>query len=403
MIFSTTLSLLYVSLRAQSLVPPTGSGATDRLRIDVLTDLNDVREVWPSTCDAKNGLCHVFQCADILDVWLETIGAARGIEPAFVVISDEAGRPVMLLPLGIETRMGTRVLTFLDLHVADYNVPVLFPWTPDWSRRELHSLWDRVLAALPAVDLMQLEKMPAEVGGKPNPLMHLGTRPWPVSCHIANLGPSWDDFARDRIRPQSRHVRNYRQLERKAPVTYTLARTEEEARGLFDVLMAQKSRRFADTNVPGFDKHPGMECFYRKVTERLFRHGTVIVAAVRSGEDIIATQWGLRHGHRYYYLIPGFEAGRWKKYSPGRILNEGTLRWCLDQRLAADFGIGDEPYKLEYCEEHVELHEVECALNARAQAHLVGHRVRQRMRETTIWQAARPYKWVLRRSLMRKH
>lgn len=351
----------------------------------------------------KGAICHVFQLADVLEAWMDTIGARRGIEPLLVAVTDETGAPLMLLPFGIERRHGIRVLTFLDLHVSDYNVPVLFRATPAWTKDEVRALWSRIVAALPAFDLTQLEKMPELVGDKPNPLLHLGARRWPVSSHIAHLSSPWETFPSPRLKSASRNRKFYRQLEKLSPLTYEVARTQADASRTLDILMRQKARRFAETRVPGFESHPGMEDFYREATARLLDKGVAVVAAIKSGDSVLAAQWGLRHGDSYYYLISGYEAGQWQKYSPGRILHEAMLRWCLENGVTiADFGIGDESYKLEYCDEHIALFEVERAMTMRASLHLLAHRTLAALRETSLWKAVRPYKWVLRRALSRK-
>ena len=65
-------------------------------------------EHWPLSDRPDGAACHVFQCADLLEVWLDTVGAARRTRPVFVGLFDEAGRPMLLLALGIESKRGGR-------------------------------------------------------------------------------------------------------------------------------------------------------------------------------------------------------------------------------------------------------------------------------------------------------
>jgi CelD/BcsL family acetyltransferase involved in cellulose biosynthesis len=54
--------------------------------------------------------------------------------------------------------------------------------------------------------------------------------------------------------------------------------------------------------------------------------------------------------------MPSHEDGEWRQYAPGRLLNEWLMEWSLDNGLKFfDFGIGDEPYKFDYCDVHVPL------------------------------------------------
>jgi CelD/BcsL family acetyltransferase involved in cellulose biosynthesis len=96
-------------------------------RIEVASSLEDFSAQWPTTADRGDARCYPFQCADILQVWCDTIGRANHVEPVFARIVSPEGDPLFLLPLGIEKSSGTRVLRFLDGGVSDYNAPVVYP------------------------------------------------------------------------------------------------------------------------------------------------------------------------------------------------------------------------------------------------------------------------------------
>src|SRR5450759_3425056 len=110
-------------------------------RIRGTNDLRDLAGLWPRTDDVGPARCYAFQCADILEVWHDTIGAARRTQALFVAIVDAEDRPLMLLPLGIERRHGLRALTFLDGGVSDYNAPIVFPVARDWDTRTIGTVW----------------------------------------------------------------------------------------------------------------------------------------------------------------------------------------------------------------------------------------------------------------------
>jgi CelD/BcsL family acetyltransferase involved in cellulose biosynthesis len=337
-----------------------------------------------------------------LKVWLDTIAAARGIEPVLVAVLGPGDTPFMLLALGIERRGPGRVLSFLDGGISDYNGPVLFPETPDLNTSEFMSLWRGILEKIPAFDLLELEKMPRAIGEKANPLLHLGAQRHAVSCHIANLPATWDEYA-SRLKPPVTFQRSGRALRKLGTLTYTPATDMAEAECLLDLMLAQKKRRFVETNAYGYDKFPGMEAFYRAATRAHLADGLVVIAAVRVGTQIIATQWSLRYGGRHYGLIAGHEAGPWSKFSPGRVLNTEMLRWCIENGLSiADFGIGDEGYKFEFCDEHIEILQVERPRTAKGRAYILAREARLRVRKTRLWQALKPYKDRIARVLGKK-
>src|SRR5690242_18023770 len=104
-----------------------GAARAERLQVTVAGSLDDFRDVWPRTNDLKGTAAYVFQCADILEAWIDTFGRARATQILLVLISDAAGQPLMALPLGIEKHGGLSTLSFLDAGVSDYNAPVLYP------------------------------------------------------------------------------------------------------------------------------------------------------------------------------------------------------------------------------------------------------------------------------------
>jgi CelD/BcsL family acetyltransferase involved in cellulose biosynthesis len=122
----------------------------------------------------------------------------------------------------------------------------------------------------------------------------------------------------------------------------------------------------------------------------------VHLSALRAGTDIVATQLGLlQHGH-FYNLIVGFEGGDWRKYSPGILAVEEMLAWCHANGVAeADFGIGDEPYKFDYCERHLPLYRVQKSQTAFGLVFVTHQRLMERLRRLALWQRLRPYKWRL--------
>ena len=129
---------------------------------------------------------YVFQSREFLDIWLDTIGKASRIEPYFIVVRDADGRPVLYLPLIIETKFNVRLLRFMDCGVADYNAPIVAA-DRALSRQEFHEVWADVLALLPGFDVIDLKKIASDVAGAVNPLTYLDCTPFGESGHAIVL------------------------------------------------------------------------------------------------------------------------------------------------------------------------------------------------------------------------
>ena len=378
--------------------PGTSGSKTRDARLLVSSDFDTFAGLWPRAAEPGDALFHVFQSAEFLQVWLDTIGQARGITPCFCAVLDAGGAPLMLLPLGIERRGGVRVLTFLDGGAADYNAPVLFGATPEWNGEQVAAILADVFAALPPFDVIQFEKMPAAVLGLANPLRHMPAERWPCDGHAAVLTESWEAYAAAHIRHSRRFAGHVRQLMRSSPLSYTVA-DAKVGEAWLELLFAQKQARFVETRVPGFSEQPGMHEFYRLATRRFIGSGLVHLSAIMAGGEVIATQWGLRQGDRYYYLICGFEEN-WRKFAPGRLVIEAMLQWCHEDGVALlDFGIGDEAYKYEYCDVHLKLYSAVKPVSLRGRAYAARLRALAWLRNMTVWQKLRPYKWIVLRHL----
>jgi CelD/BcsL family acetyltransferase involved in cellulose biosynthesis len=110
---------------------------------------------------------------------------------------------------------------------------------------------------------------------------------------------------------------------------------------------------------------PGLEDFYRETTRRL-GDGPVHLSALLLDDKVLAAHWGYVAADRFYHLMPAHETGEWLAYAPGRLLNEWLLEWSIGRGLKFfDFGIGDEPYKFDYCDVHVPLYDALLPVSAK--------------------------------------
>ncbi|KQT78213.1 GNAT family N-acetyltransferase [Methylobacterium sp. Leaf466] len=370
------------------------------LQVRVSDSLAAFAAHWPRSDRMGEARCHVFQCCDVLDLWLETVGRTRGTRPVFVGIFDGLGEPVMLLPLGIEASRGARILAFLDGTITDYGMPVLFPAADAIDARLWADLWPRIKAALPAYDVAVFDKMPAAFGGIRNPLMHLEPTAMGTSGHAIDLDCSLAALD-ERLPVRSSHRRIVRKLEREMPVRFAVARTEAEVTAFMDHLVETKSRKFDETRVPGFEL-PGKLAFYREAARTMALGGPVVVSGILAGETVIASQWSFVLGERFYNILSGYSDEPWRRYAPGRILNDRTVRWCHEQGYRVfDFGIGDEAYKDEYCDIVVPLYQAVEAASVMGRGNVALDALVERLRETTLWKRLRPLKWRLMRALRR--
>jgi CelD/BcsL family acetyltransferase involved in cellulose biosynthesis len=343
--------------------------------------------------------CSIFQCAELIEIWLDTVGKARRIRPVFAGVYDTAGRPMMLLALGIERHRGTRILTFLDGTVVDYNQPIMFPAAHVIDAGAWSEIWATIITALPAFDATLFDRMPERIGALPNPLLRLGGSRLDQSGHAMNLAGSSTEVE---ARLPHRKVRNRlrRQLSALGPVVFRVAESVAEADVFLQQVMASKTRQFTKTRVPGFEV-PGKRAFYLAATRRLPCPETVHVSALTVGNVIVACHWGLVLEGRFYLILTAYDEN-WRRFSPGALHHEALIRWCHARGMSRfDFGIGDEAYKGDYCDSLIPLYKVEIGSSNMGRIYLAIGRFMARIRTTFIYRRLRPLKWIVLRAIHR--
>lgn len=358
--------------------------------------------IWPSAADPAGAVLHVFQSREFIEVWQASYGASARRKPYFVTVQDAKGQVLTLAGFCIQSRGGGRVLTFIDDGIADYNGAVIYPTGVNWTEARAKRLWKAILAALPPVDLVELEKVPAEIGGQVNPFHFVTDTAHPESAHGRNLQPSWAEIEAKQAELKS-IKRKWRKLEALGALRFHVAEGQQDIERVLARALEQKQRRFEQTRIAGFDRDPEKLSYFVTATERFGAIGRLQLCALELDGQILATTWSLVLGRTVYEIMIGHEGGDWAKYSPGRILNLMQMAWIKEHGFTyLDHGVGDESWKLEHCDTHVALQRLQQALTFRGWAMLWRNRVLERLRKTNVWPRLRALKWALQRR-MRGH
>jgi CelD/BcsL family acetyltransferase involved in cellulose biosynthesis len=319
---------------------------------------------------------YIFQSREFLDIWLDTIGKASRIEPCFVVVRDADGRPVLYLPLSIETKFNVRLLRFMDCGVADYNAPIVAA-DRTLSRQEFRDVWADVLALLPGFDVIDLKKIATDVAGAVNPLAYLDCTPFGESGHAIVLSRLRDQTdTRRTVARQRRKLQSYAKgLSQVGELRFIVNPAAAEAARVAERLLALKRRKYERTSTPDFLAAPGVERFYRAMMgpERL---GTIShLSALTVGDTVASAHLGFIGRGRFYYIFPAYDTA-FGRHRVGHLL----LQHLIDQSVAQDFatfdlGVGDDSYKNKWATHHLALQTHERAVTAAGRVYLQMRRV----------------------------
>ncbi len=143
------------------------SGAQQHWQVEVYNEVEPVEAEWNALKRPDNST--PFQSFALMRVFYRQLVAKCPERPVVVLVRYPDGRPAALFPLMITRRNG---LTWLHSDAApiDYCAPIL---DPALGPKDSRAIIRAMLAAVPKVDLVYFNKMPASFNGRPNPLIAL--------------------------------------------------------------------------------------------------------------------------------------------------------------------------------------------------------------------------------------
>lgn len=330
------------------------------LQLNFYDKLDSVKALWVDF--EKAALLTPFQTTAWLYHWYEHIGALEKVQPLVVVAEDKEG-VLFVLPLQIETGV-LRRLSWLGSDLNDYNGPLIAAnYTARATDFVMQDVWRKLLLTLNGQDHLQqdyvrLEKMASLICGQPNPMLALGTTLAASHAYRTPMVGGWDAFyatKRDgKNRYKDRSAR--KKLEELGPVTLESPEDRVSIRSVVDTLINQKSARFEQKGISNFLLNPGHVEFYRAIAE--FQRDLVHVSQLIVGKTVASTNLGLRFRGAYYYVLNSFAIGETDRFGSGKVHMRDLMKMHIEKGFEAfDFTIGDEPYKLEWCDTKTPLYD----------------------------------------------
>ena len=313
---------------------------------------------------------HVFQTFLFVSTWLTTVGRARAVAPLIVIGRDGDGRTLFVLPFGVTRRWGGRELAWLGAEHADYHAGLFdagFLERCAVGRIDFARAITTLLAA--EADVCNFTRQPATIAGLANPFVAFSPVRHCDSSHETRLGTSWDDYYRTKRNSSSRrHDRGkLKHMEELGEVRFIDAASGPDIERAMATLFKEKERSLGQIGAGGFFTSDAVKQFYGQLARVPFPAGPCHVAAVEFRGEIVAVNWGLVRGNRYYYVMHAFAAeSPAARFSPGRLLMYQLMQWCVGQGIDVfDFTIGDEDFKEQWCEATLPLTDSVAALSAR--------------------------------------
>jgi CelD/BcsL family acetyltransferase involved in cellulose biosynthesis len=333
-------------------------------RSDIAIDF--VRD-WREAASRLNaGRRTAFQHGYWLGAWYQ---AFDDVAPLIAVVSDVAtGKDIAMVPMISHVRRGIRIVEFADLGVSDNNAPILAPDAAldAAAGRAIGRALVAALRTLPdGFDLLRLRKMPAEVGGKPNPLVSMGRiGSSSLNGNLVLMGDDYADYQASIKRMQM--PRSWRVFSRHDGARFEIATDVARAYELMDVMDVQQQARMRELGSPFVLNDAAHARFYREVACQGIADGYAVVSALVCDEGVVGTSFGVRQGATYYLLRISHAGESWSSCSPGRLIIERTMAALHAKGVRRfDLSIGNQDYKRRFGAVRVPLTDVSVALSWR--------------------------------------
>lgn len=325
-----------------------------------------------------------FQTLNWLTVLYEELAPSHRAMPRLVVVSDRSSGDVcLILPLVVKMKRGLRVARFADLGVAEYGAPILGPAAPT-KRRSIRRMWRSVRAALKDVDLIRLERMPAEIGGRANPLVtRRGVTPARHTGYAITVTGTVDEYLRTLGKKYRKEVERCTRLwAQEGNPKFARAETGEAiARGysLLEEHQAQRQVALGGKYVLGEQPY---SAFYERIVMDGFEPEFSYLFTLEAKTDVIATLFGVVHDGTFTLLRIANGGPAFKHMSPGRLIIVEAMKYFVARGVTRfDLGIGDQNFKRRLGAKEVPLYDLFIARDLKAYPKAAFHRFKGRLRQ----------------------
>lgn len=336
------------------------------------------RAGWPSITDASNITMHVYQSREFLDVWMNTVGDAHRAQSFLVVVKHRERGPIFYLPLVVEKKFNVRLLRFMDAGVSDFNAPIVAPGA-ELTREEFTAIWLMILSRLPKVDVIDLQKIPGNIMGIPNPLTYLDCTPHGTCGHAITLSAMAANLnaATSVARLRKKLRRDFRRLNQLGETAFVINPPPAEADEIFTTLIQFKRQKYMATTGHDFLAMPGIRRFYREMAAPRQIGGLSHISALICAGKVVSAHLGFTSHGCFYYTFPAYDPA-YRQYSVGHLLLQHLIDRCsFDKCATFDLGEGDAPYKNKLATHKLPLSDYESALSAAGLVYLQVRRARR--------------------------
>lgn len=342
--------------------------------LEITDDLGTVEHLWRAF--EKDGVCSPYQRFDWVSSFASAFAAKDGFALRVVVVRQDSGHPLLVLPLALHRRHGLTIASAVGGKQANYHLPIFPRGMGSQVASELPRILTQV-AKSAGIDAYAFENVPPVWSEERNPLV-LG-----VSSSSANnayeleltgdaessLKRIGSSESRRKLRKKEKALAQWGQL------TWRLARTPDDINAVLDCFFHQKSERFRAMGIRDPFQEETLRTFIRNACFNGLDRGLPALELYGLWLEgrLLATFGGAVDRQRLSCMINSFDGDPdVARFSPGYILLSKVIRAQHEAgRTVVDLGVGEARYKTEVCDRVVELRDVFMPVTPKGWAYVI--------------------------------
>ncbi len=332
-----------------------------KLRLYAATQLSQVRHIWKQF---QRSAWHTpFQNFDWINAWFESKNLSTRAKP-LIILGFKEGQLQFILPFATETYFGLRRLVWAANEVNDYNSPLIkTEFLPQLSTAIVGEIYQHISRHISGIDVFYLTRQPKFLAGIANPFVSSNARRSSCDSHSICLDSNWNNLytqqrsakSRSRLRQKTRRLKRAGKLHFMAIRGPQLQASIDRILQWKSVQLEQKGERNPfDRKSQGSVLTQTIRQFASVDTKNnplrvygLFLDGEMIAGLIAFVEKKTFSLFTMSYGPEVF-----------TNCSAGSILLVKTIELAARAKLLNyDFLAGDEPYKLSWCDQKLDLYD----------------------------------------------
>jgi len=302
------------------------------------------------------------------------------------------GQPLLMVALEIERRGSFTIAQFPGRRHANGNFPPVRPGEAI-SEGLLRALIGEIRRVRPGIDIFVLERLDPERCEVANPLLPLSTGRSPNVALAVDLAGGFDALL-ERASGKRKRKKNRsqtRKFEAGGGYRFVRADTPAETDRLMNAFFAMKHERFRQMGIADVFADEAVRAFFRGLfRDALDKHPSPFtLEGLEVAGRLRAVTGTSRSGNRLTCEFGAISDDEFAPSSPGDFLFfENIQQACTDGFAIYDFGVGDEPYKRQWCDLETHHFDVFLPVSAKGHALALAHRGAARLKSSVKSNAA---------------